>query len=268
MDLGIQIHRLALAACFALLHATAGWAQTTRFAAGYGSARYAAEEPSPTGGVSNREDGRLERRTLEARHRNDGWTWQAAHRRSEGTLDYRGSTQIGLPLRTLTDLQRSESALGGAFASALGGPGADIALGAGVEEVRTRRRIRATGFSGELIETLHTRQWLLGASASYAMQLGARPLRMSIALQADRPWSQRLVVDSLGVLDTFGLRPAPRWGSRLGFAAEWTVGAGLEIGIHIEQQIYRPGAAMGGTASYPGSVQKLRSLVAALSWTP
>jgi hypothetical protein len=258
---------LALAGSF-VLASSAACAQLG-LQVGAGTVRYVAEEPAPSGGLLNREEGELASRSLGLLQRGGDWAWHVTHRQDSGTVEYRGRTQLGLPLRTSTDLGREEFTLGGEHAWPLSDVGLQFAFGTGVEQLRTRRHIRSTPLTGELIETLRTRQWVLAARATHALSLDGRPLRLGASLQAERPWSQRLRVDSSGLLfSALELRPASRWGGRLGVHAAWALGSGLEIGAHIEQQVYRPGAATGSTAIYPGSVQKLRAFAALLSWTP
>jgi hypothetical protein len=272
------------AAALAVLPAT-GWAQSansmqtalgtaTRLTGGIGGARYVSEERLSSGSLFNREEGDLLRAELELRHSVGPWAWQVARGRSHGTLDYRGRTQLGLPLRTFTDLQRDELALALEHRWAWSDLG--VTWGAGMDTLRTRRHIRRTAISGALTETLRSELVFVRVGGYTATSLAARPLRLGGSLQVGYPWSQSLSVDTHGVTDPFVLRPASRWSGRLRVEALWSVTGDFAIAGHLGQETYRPGASAAATvyrngvavggASYPGSVQKFRFGVISGVW--
>lgn len=198
-----------------------GAAGTSQLSGSIGAARYVSEEHLPSGTLFNREEGDLPQWALRLAHAASDWTWSLALRQAAGTLDYRGRNQIGLPLRTTTDLRRREWAIVGEHRWNWNDAGIAISLGAGAQGVHTWRHVRATAISGELTETLRSRQWLLTTGATVLTALGTRPLRLSASAQLDRPWSQTLAVDTHGVFDPFVLRPTSRWGSVLRLEAAW-----------------------------------------------
>jgi hypothetical protein len=247
----------------------------TQIVARAGTARYVSEEPLPDGRVFNREQGSLQLSFVELRHALGDWTVRAALRQSRGTLDYAGQTQFGLPLFTQTDLARREVAIAAEHGWQFD-DGPTLSLGGGIESLRTVRDIRSTPISGALTETLRTRQWVLTARAAMTTSLADQPLRWGTRLELTRPWSQSLAVDAHGAVDPLVLRPGQRWGGRLGFDAAWALGAALELGLSLGLEHYRPGASEAqtafsggipvGSASYPGSVQKVRHLGLSLGW--
>ncbi len=243
-----------------------GAAGTTQLIGSIGTARYVSEERLSSGTLFNREEGDLLRWELDLRHTVENWTWRLSAEQSSGTIDYRGRNQLGLPLRTLTDLKRDEFALGLEYRWGWETFGAT--LGAGMDMLRTRRHIRPAAISGALTETLRSDQLFLRAGAFVETAFAERPLRLAGSLQLNQPFSQTLSVDTHGVADAFVLRPESRSGGRLRFDAAWSIGGNFDITCHFGQETYRPGpsapatafrngVAVGG-ASYPGSVQKLR----------
>jgi hypothetical protein len=252
-----------------------GAATTTRWSASIGTARYVSEEHLPSGALFNREEGKLAHWTLGLTHSVSDWTWSLTLRQASGTLDYRGRNQLGLPLRTTTDLRRDEWTLAGGHLWHWNDAGTSLSLGAGVMGVRTRRHIRATAISGELTETLRSQRWLLKTGATARTALDTLPLRLGAWAQIDRPWSQTLDVDTHGVFDPFVVRPTSRWGGTVRAEATLTFSHGVDVGCYVGMQTDRPGpsasivthrgGAPAGSASYPGSVQKSRLLGASLS---
>ena len=253
----------------------AGAAGTTQMMGSIGTARYVAEERLPGGTLFNRDEGDLPQWALGIAHARQDWTWSLSLRQAAGTLDYRGRNQLGLPLRTTTDLRRNEWAIVGEHHWNWNDAGIALSLGAGAQGVHTWRHIRATAISGELTETLRSQRWLLTTGASVSTALGTLPLRLGASAQLDRPWSQTLAVDTHGGFDPFVLRPTSRWGSVLRLEAALALGHGVDVGCYVGMQTDRPGpsgsavvhrgGAPAGTASYPGSVQKSRLIGASLS---
>jgi hypothetical protein len=253
-----------------------------RLVAGVGTARYVAEEPAPDGRVFNREQGALRRLCLGLGHTLGDWSLQATLTQDDGTIDYAGQTQLAIPLSTSTDLSRRAWTLAAGHTWQVdeegqeGEGGTTLTLSLGVQALRTERDIRATPISSRLTETLRTRQWQLGLGVSVPVTLAGAPLRLGATLQATRPWSHRLAVDTHGVVDALELRPGRRWGGQLGFDATLTLTPSVDVSAKLGWETYRPGASATqvayrgsvpvGGASYPGSVQTLRHLGIVLGW--
>ncbi len=241
-----------------------------------GRTRYDAVEPGSVGGPFNRESGSLDRRAIGLAQSFGAWRLGGQFSRASGSVDYAGQTQFALPLVTTSGVVREDLALSVQRLWPAFGERMTLSLGAGASALRSARDIRATPFSSELSETLRARQWLLEAGASTNGALLDRPLRFSFTARSSRPWRQTLAVDAHGLFDPLELEPQPRWSWQFGLAAQWQMAPAWALGLQAGWDRYRPGvgdsrAALRngvpvGSASYPGSDQRMRSLDLVLNW--
>ena len=247
----------------------------TRITGSVGTAHYSADERQSNGDLLNHEEGNLWRTTLGLQHAAGPWLVRGDFRESRGTLDYTGRTQLGLPLLTTTALSHRDLEVAAGYRWPLAGT-SSVAVIAGVEVLRTFRDIRATAFTTALTETLTSRRGALGSRAQTAVTVAGRPLRLAVSVDATRPWSQDLSVDTHGLTDALVLHPRPRWGRRVDFEAMWQVAGSIALGVSAGQEVLRIGSAPSvtayrsglpvGSASYPGTVQRLGHISGTFGW--
>jgi len=227
-------------------------------------ARFQGTESSASGQVLNRDQGPLA-----------GWrgAWVAAQRgwwlsasRLEGEPDYRGRTQIGLPLATATRQLQHDWRVGGPLgqASVAGGQ-----LQWALEGARRRqwRDIQPTPLSTRLTERLQW--WQLGLQGKASWPLEWLPDVEAWGQGAwSRGWCEQLRADfHLAGEPAVTVRPAATmarslsWGARWAPAPAWS----LELAWHDErlhhasspaQPYWRNGQVV-GSVTYPGSRQRL-----------
>lgn len=233
---------------------------------------YDARETTPAGFVLNHERGDVSGPAvgLVVRGTSGQWALQAAH--EAGDLVYDGFTQFGLPLRTSTSLGVNRLALGWVPWEPRLGP---VTLWPGLQLTRQRitRAIRASPLSTPLTEKLDTT--FVHAGVSMRLALSSR-----WSVQADgalgRPLAQRLLVDTAGIYDKFTLRPAARTVGRFGAGIAWQPSSDLCASLRIGHEswhfgssgsrvITRDGVAV-GSATYPGSRQRLDGVALHIEW--
>jgi hypothetical protein len=192
---------------------------------------------------------------------------------ADGVLDYRGRTQLGLPLTTRTRLGLQRAALQAQPALQWPLAGGMLAAEVGIERIELDRQIEATGRSGSLRERLQLDLVLAGLDWQVALP---RAAVASLALQWRQPWSSRLVVDSAGALDTFSLAPRHQGWPALQAALRWPLGPGLSLHLALQHEALRAGPSPSqlvtlqgrpaGVSAYPGSRQTQQSLALGLAW--
>lgn len=209
----------------------------------------------------NREQGRLRGFALAAAADAGPVTVDLRVERLAGTLGYDGFTQFGLPLQTSTRLVRrtADLALAPAQAWSVGPLALRPALLA--QTLALQRAIQPSASSAPLTETL--RRHALGLQL--AAEAKAGPLALGATLAGAWPLSQRIAVDSFGVLDPFVLHPAGGDRRALRLAASWPLAGGWSLEAEAARESDRFGespavlATRGGTpaalALYPGSRQ-------------
>lgn len=237
------------------------WAGAFTLDAGAATAGYDSVER--LGGVLelNREQGRLNGGTLSAAADAGPLALALQFEQLAGTIGYDGFTQFGLPLQTATRLQRRT--VGVALAPAQAWSAGPVLLRPAVlaQTLRLRRAIQPTASTGALTETL-TRHAL---GLQLAAEAPAGPVLLSATLGAAWPRSQRLAVDSFGVLDPYTLHPGGGDRRALRLAAAWPLPGGWRLVAEAAREGDRIGespavlATRGGTpaalALYPGSRQ-------------
>jgi hypothetical protein len=226
--------------------------------------RYDARETAPSGFVLNRDSGVLRGGTLALQATVGGWRPGLALQALDGTLQYDGRTQIGLPLQTRTGLQWRRATLTLA-------PAAPVPLGPlvlqpqlALAHLRLARAIAATPISLPTTETLHATTLGLGTTATWT----TGPLAWQLGLDGRRPLRQRLEVDTFGVLDAYALRPQSRWSTQLLGALAWSPQPGWTLRLAARREALNLGASPAAlvtsdgqpaaVSAYPGSRQRLR----------
>ena len=251
-------------AAASLLCAAAWPAQALELALQAEHWRYDARETTPSGFVLNRDSGVLRGGTLALHAAVGAWRPGLALQALDGTLQYDGRTQIGLPLQTRTGLQWRRAALTLAPSAFVPlGPLAlqpQLALG----HLRMARAIAATPVSLPTTETLQATTLGLGAAATWS----SGTLAWQLGLDGRRPLRQRLEVDTFGVLDPYVLRPQSRWSTQLLGTVAWSPQPGWTLRLGARREALNVGASQAelvtadgrpaAVSAYPGSRQRLR----------
>ena len=247
----------------------------THVSSSLGVAAFTSEEHGADDQLLNHEAGRLWHTAVVLDHARGAWAVRAAFRQGTGTVDYRGQTQLGLPLLTRTGITNREldMTVGYRWRPA---PLARVGVVGGAETLRTTRDIHSTAFSTELTETLTSQRWVIGPEIRGSLPVVGRLLRIAASLQFTRPWSQDLSVDTHGVTDALTLEPQPRWSQRLEVEATCPVGPSVDIGISASHEILHAGASPAvtayrgglpvGSASYPGNEQRVQHVSVVANW--
>jgi len=231
--------------------------------------RYHAAEATPSGFVFDSEQGSLQGGQIEAGIATDPILTHFVYRTSAGNLAYQGHNQIGLPLRTRTDLRLSELrlGLGPSRTWPVGGGGLGGELGAAEQQIK--RDILPSPMSGPLTETMRTRSLFVGASWLRPLSRASR-FSCITSLQYQRSRSRELRVDAHGAVDTLTLYPgaASAWLADLGLRyapspAWWLqINAGytsMRFGTASPRIAMRAGMPA-AIVSYPGSSQNIREI--------
>lgn len=262
----------ALFAVGGLLACPAGAARVAWSLSAWAEAgRYAAQEPA-SGTPLNREDGTLAGAGLRLALAAAGHGLQVQATRLQGDVAYDGRTQVGVPLRTRSDLQLDRLRLEWAPSMlATEGAAGRWQLSVGLGRQRLDRGIRASANALPLREVLTNTTAGLALAWQAALS-GATSLHLRA--QLDWPLSQHLRVDSFGVLDVYRLRPGPRLQSGLslellhGLDTNWAlvlrarIDAG-RVGASEPVLVLRDGRPA-ALSRYPGSRQRASSLALGL----
>lgn len=229
--------------------------------AGPAAGRYDSVERLGGMAVLNRETGSLRGAVLAARAEGGPLAFGLRVERLAGTVAYEGRTQIGLPLSTETRLVRRSAEITLAPADPWPLFGLQWRPALGWQGLRVHRAIQPSAVSTALTETL--RRHALGLS----MQAAATAGRLAWTAEAGGAWpvSQRLAVDSFGVLDRFALQPEGGDRLTLRLAVAWALGGGWRLQAEGGRERDRVGASpaalvtRGGVPAaislYPGSRQ-------------
>lgn len=236
---------------------------------------YDARETGSNGVVLNREQGHLAGLQLEAGADVGGGRWTLQGQYAEGSPDYAGFSQIGLPLRTVTDLRLSSLGLQWAPMAGLPLQSATLRPWIGLLHRRIDRHIRPSRRSLALNEQLDL------TLVQGALELNA-PLGTAWTAQfqatLDWPLHQRLDVDTGGVYDALRLDLAARASYELRVRLAYKLTGGWQVALQLSYAELRIGSAdarvltrggvPAGLADYPGSHQRLSGggLVIAHSW--
>ncbi len=261
-------------AAVSLLCAAAGPAAALELALQAEHWRYDARETAPSGFVLNRDSGVLRGGTLALHTAVGAWRPGLALQALDGTLQYAGRTQIGLPLQTRTGLQWRRAALTLAPAAPL--PLGPLALQPqlALAHLRLDRAIAATALSLPTTETLQATTLGLGMTATWTVGT----LAWQLGLDGRRPLRQRLEVDTFGVLDPYALRPQSQWSTQWLGALAWTPQPGWTLRLGARREALNVGASPAvlvtsdgrpaAVSAYPGSRQRLRGWSLELLFTP
>lgn len=211
----------------------------------------------------NREQGRLRGAALSASAEAGPVTVELHGERLSGTLGYDGFTQLGLPLQTTTRLVRSGGglALAPARAFALGALALRPALVA--QTLRIERAIQPTATTSALTETLQ--RHALGLRVAAEVPVG--PWVLGATLGAAWPLSQRLAVNSFGVLDAFTLHPDGGDRRALQGQAVWHMGQGWSLVAEAARESDRIGASAAVLATRGGAPAALALYPGSRQWT-
>lgn len=196
-----------------------------------------------------------------------GGRWVLRAAQEQGELSYDGFSQLGIPIFTTTGLRVRSLALRwsprGRFEAG------SVAIGGGAEAAHQRidRAIQPGPQSQALNEILDA-SWIRGLLAVEWPAHGAWALHARARLAW--PIARRLHVDTFGTYDAFALEPRARLSGDAGVGIEWRPATALRAGLWVTHETWRFGrsstrdvtrdGAVVGTASYPGSRQRLRGV--------
>ncbi len=225
---------------------------------------YRASERFESGALADEEKGRLQGLCLRAGVVTGANTLALRISQIDGLLEYRGSTQIGLPITTTTVLSLQDTALEYAHEIRTSGPWRGSAgIGAGVRQID--RDIQPTFFSGPLTENMTWQYARAGVQVGY--QFNSR-LELTAQARGERGLRASLNVDYHGYGDPATLHPRPANGYELETAAVWRytprVAFSLSYALHDQQYGSTPYSAflrngiVAGQVRYPGSQQTMR----------
>lgn len=243
------------------------------FGAAAVQARYNAVERLDGQQVANAEHGDLAGARLGGRWRTAQASWGLSLQQLQGKVDYAGRTQLGLPIRSRSQIDLQDWWLDFRQPVLAAGPwriDATAALG----QRRIHRRIAPTLLSTPLTETLDWCHAQLGAHAHWQAGGGwfaGADLRLEQGLAA------RLAVDFHGLADNTSVRPghgAIGHSAALAVGRAWPKGLSLQLQYSQARQPYGAsawapqtrGGVPAGQLRYPGSSQGLDALALGLSW--
>ncbi len=231
------------------------------------SARYDAREATAAGVELNRDRGTLVGASAGIAADAWGMHWTLSAARLGAAVAYTGFNQIGLPLRTQTDLRLQRIDL-------VAEPAARLAIGrgslggvAGLGGSRIDRAIRAS------LNSLPATEVMCGVRLSLGLSWD-QPLADAVTLRldatADWPLRQRLLVTTFGQYEDYSLRPASRAGTTFRLALRWRVTPAATLRFEFDDQRLPFGASdavvvtrdgrPSAVSSYPGSRQRLETL--------
>lgn len=238
--------------------------------------RYNAAETASSGFVLDSEQGPLRGAALRLGAQGYGLAAQTEFGRQSGALHYEGRTQLGVPLQTQTDLALNETRVLAGPAGSLDVLGAQLRVQGGVTLREIRRDILATLLSSRATETLRNRTWT--GRLAWLQPLAEQPaVALEASVQIEIPWHQDLTVNTYGALDPFVLAPASRPGWSADLRPTWTPAPGWRAWFEFDYAALRYGSGpakpvfhdgqVAGIASYPGSLQQLRSIGVGTAWS-
>lgn len=222
-------------------------------------ANYVAEEYR-YGTLFNREDGTLVGSYLRGKYASGAWRIGLEGRKLTGTINYRGQNQLGIPLKSQTDLKYAQ--LGFSVMYQLH----EMPFYTGIT-LRSRdidRRIQATPITQALYETLRQIEWGPAAGAKWKLSEKISLAAQIMVLTTER---STLDVDFLGTYDS-GRLTLPRNSSRdVQFALEYDLSPRYTLAMEIHGQRFSPARSASalltrngtpvGIYNYPGSTQEI-----------
>ena len=236
-------------------------------------ARYSAVERLDGGQVANQEHGDLAGARLGGLWHTARSSWGLSLQQLQGKVAYAGRTQLGLPIRSSSQIDLQELLLEAGHPVLAAGPwrvGARAALG----QRRIHRSIAPTLLSTPLTETLEWRHAQLGLQADW--QAGGGWFA-NADLRLEQGLAARLAVDFHGLADPAWVQPGHAGLGHslgLGVGRAWPNGLSLQLQYSQARQPYgaspwvlqtRGGLAV-GQLRYPGSSQGLDALAFSLNW--
>jgi hypothetical protein len=224
-------------------------------------ANYVAEEYR-FGTLFNREDGSIAGPHLRGKYANRYWHIDFELRNLEGTIDYRGQNQLGIPIKTQTDLKYSQ--LGVSVTYQL--RETPFYTGIALRSRDIDRRIRATPITQALHETLRQTEWGPIAGVEWKLSDNVSAAAQIMALITEK---STLDVDFLGSYDS-GKLTLPRNSSReVQFALHYDINPSYTLAVEICGQRFTPARSPSalltkngepvGIYNYPGSTQEVWS---------
>jgi hypothetical protein len=234
---------------------------------------YRAIERLDDGSTANTESGPLTGAHLTAWREGGGWRIGIAADRLSGRVDYRGRSQVGLPVRTHSRIGIDEIALDASRSLALVDTVTATATAAAGQR-RIDRRIEPSLLSTPLTEVLNWRFAQIGAQARWAV---SDRWTAAVGIRIEQGLTAKLDVDFHGVAEPVRLAPTlGHPGHRLNLELGRTIANDLGlvlIATHSRQaygasswQDYRRGGATVSRVRYPGSTQRLDDIALALTW--
>lgn len=222
-------------------------------------ANYVAEEYR-YGLLFNREDGILVGSYLHGEYASGAWRIGLEGRKLTGTINYRGQNQLGIPLKSQTELKYAQ--LGFSVMYQLH----EMPFYTGIT-LRSRdidRRIQATPITQALYETLRQIEWGPAAGAKWKLSEKISLAAQIMVLTTER---STLDVDFLGTYDS-GRLTLPRNSSRdVQFALEYDLSPRYTLAMEIHGQRFSPARSASalltrngtpvGIYNYPGSTQEI-----------
>jgi hypothetical protein len=218
-----------------------------------------ATEPAAGGGIANRDHGRLPALTLSTGTRAAGLDWQASFQTAQGTVAYRGATQLGIPLASTSRLHWQSLQLQATH------PWADTpwSFGAQLDWTERRRAIAASQISLPLTETQSALALGLVVRGEWRL-----PGDWTLSSQASlsRNLNSHLDVVPGASFDPLRLALKPSWQSELSLTASRALQPGLQIQTSLTTRQLKLGTSDPavltsagtpvGVLRYPGSTQR------------